>query len=146
VREGDKKAFEDLKRRFAHTLCSKQTYLDQPFFITSDASDLAVGAQLCQDFDGVRRTVGLFSRKLTQGQLNWENREKELYVIVACLHKWSGIINFQPIVVQTDHRAPEHRVTEHVDTPSGPRRRRGCWHEGREEGRGGGGVLNSISP
>jgi len=52
-----------------------------------------------------------------------------MYAIVKCLHTWSGIIDFQPIVVQTDHRALEHWVTEHVDTPSGPRGRRGCWHE-----------------
>jgi len=77
-----------------------------------------VGAQLCQDFDGVRKTVAIFFRKLTQKQLNWAVKEKEICAFVACLHKWSGIINFQPIVVQTDHTALEDWVTEHVDTPS----------------------------
>jgi len=84
-----------------------------------------VGAQLCLDFEGVRKTVALFSRKLTQSQLNWAVKEKEMYAILACLHTWSGIIDFQPIVVLTDDRALEHWVTEHVDTPSGPRGRRG---------------------
>jgi len=83
-----------------------------------------VGAQLCQDFDGVRKTVALFSRKLTQSQLNWAVEEKEMYAIVACVHKWSGII-----VVQTDHTALEHWVTENVDTPSGNRGRRGRLYE-----------------
>jgi len=52
-----------------------------------------------------------------------------MYDFVACLRKRSGIVNFQPIVVQRDHRALEHLVTDNVDTPSGPRGRRGRCHE-----------------
>jgi hypothetical protein len=73
--------------------------------------------------------VGLFSRKLGKSQLNWTPREKETYAIVAALQKWAGTIGFQPVTVTTDHRALESWVTEHVDTPSGPRGRRARWHE-----------------
>ena len=48
---------------------------------------------------------------------------------MASLRKWSGLIGFQPVVVTTDHRSLEDWVTEHVDTPSGPRGRRARWHE-----------------
>ena len=48
---------------------------------------------------------------------------------MAALRKWSGLIGFQPILVTTDHRSIEDWVTEHVDTPSGPRGRRARWHE-----------------
>jgi len=74
-RDVEQKDFEDLKRRMAQTLSLNQPCLDPPFYITSDASDQAVGAQLCQDFDGVRKTVALFSRKLTPSQLNCAVKE-----------------------------------------------------------------------
>ena len=48
---------------------------------------------------------------------------------MASLRKWAGIIGFQPTLVTTDHKSLENWVTEHVDTPSGPRGRRGRWHE-----------------
>lgn len=38
--------------------------------------------------------------------------------------KWPGTINFQPVTIWTDHQALHHWVIEHVETPSGPRRRR----------------------
>jgi len=57
---------EDLNRRLAQTLCLKQPCLNEPFFITSDANDLAVGAQLCQEFEGLRKPKALFSRKVTK--------------------------------------------------------------------------------
>jgi len=49
--------------------------------------------------------------------------------VVAALRKWAGVIGFQPVRVTTDHRALIDWVTEHVDTPSGPRGRRARWHE-----------------
>ena len=73
--------------------------------------------------------VGFFSRKLAGSQKNWTPREKETYAIVSALRKWAGWIGFQPVVVKTDHKALESWVTEHIDTPSGPRGRRARWHE-----------------
>ena len=59
----------------------------------------------------------IFSRKLGGSQLNWVPREKETYAIVAALRKWAGVIGYMPVTVYTDHKALEHWVTEHVDTP-----------------------------
>ena len=95
----------------------------------TDASDFAIGAELCQEFDGKWLPVAFFSRKLAKAQLNWTPREKETYAIVAALRKWAGLIGFQPVFILTDHKALESWTTEHVDTPSGPRGRRARWHE-----------------
>jgi transposase InsO family protein len=127
--EGDVKAFESLKARLAEALSLFQPDVGRPFTLKCDASEHAIGAALMQEFDGVLRPVAFFSRKLAKNQLNWAVKEKEMYAVVAALRKFSGLINFQPVVVETDHRALEHWVSEHVDTPSGPRGRRGRWHE-----------------
>ena len=66
----------------------------KPFVLRTEASDTAIGAQLMQELDGNLRTVALYSRKLTGSQLNWAVKEKEMYAVIAALHKWSGIINF----------------------------------------------------
>ena len=85
--EGHIQAFEELKRNLGDNLWLYQPHLDQPFIVRADASEIAVGAQLCQILEGKMRTVALFSRKLTNSQLNWAVKEKEMYAIVAALHK-----------------------------------------------------------
>jgi hypothetical protein len=122
-------AFLALKKALTDQLELWQVNLDKPFRLHCDASDFAIGAELCQQFGERWLPVALFSRKLAKAQLNWVPLEKETYAIVAALRKWGGLIGFQPVVVTTDHKALENWVTEHVDTPSGPRGRRARWHE-----------------
>jgi hypothetical protein len=122
-------AFEKLKRRMCEQMELWQLDVDKPYKLCCDASDYAVGAELQQEVDGKWRPVALFSRKLGGSQLKWSVREKETYAVVAALRKWAGVIGFQPLEVTTDHRALIDWVTEHVDTPSGPRGRRARWHE-----------------
>ena len=122
-------AFHALKKCLSENLELFQVQLDKPFKLHCDASDLAIGAELCQQFGEKWLPVAFFSRKLAKAQLNWTPREKETYAIVAALRKWSDLIGFQPVLVATDHKALESWVTEHVDTPSGPRGRRARWHE-----------------
>ena len=59
----EKEAFQKLKGRLAEELELWQADLDRPFRLRCDASDFAIGAELAQEFDGVWRTVGLYSRK-----------------------------------------------------------------------------------
>ena len=127
--EVETKAFEELKEKLCKNLELWQPNLDMPYRLHCDASDLAIGAELTQQFGDEWRPVAFYSRKLAKSQQNWAPREKETYAIVAALRKWSGIIGFQPVLITTDHRAIEEWVTEHVDTPSGPRGRRARWHE-----------------
>ena len=101
------------------------------FVLRTDASEYAVGAVLEQfRDDGSHVPVAFWSRNLAEGQRRtWTTREKETYVIVCALRKWSGHIGLQPVVVCTDHQSLQSWHKEHVDTPSGPAARRAGWHE-----------------
>ena len=125
----DIESFVKLKRALTEELELFQLEPDQPFVMKTDASDHAIGAVLEQEREGKMVPVAFFSRKLGGSQLNWTAREKETYAIVSALRKWAGWIGFQPVLIKTDHRSLEDWVTEHVDTPSGPRGRRARWHE-----------------
>jgi hypothetical protein len=127
--ESDIESFNELKQRLAQELSLFQPDFEQPYILRCDASEFAIGAVLSQMKNDKECPVGFYSRKLASSQLNWAPREKEMYAVVAALLKWSGVINFQPVLVTTDHRAIEHWVTEHVETPSGPRGRRARWHQ-----------------
>ena len=122
--EAETKAFEELKEKLCKNLELWQPNLDKPYRLHCDASDLAIGAELTQQFGDTWRPVAFYSRKLAKSQRNWAPREKETYAIVAALRKWSWIVGFQPVLITTDHRAIEEWVTEHVDTTSGARGRR----------------------
>jgi len=84
---------------------------------------------LAEVIDGEEQPVGFYSITLASSQLNCAENDNEMYAVVTGLLEWSGVINFKPVLVTTDHRALEHWVTEHVDTPSGPHVRRARWHQ-----------------
>jgi len=127
--QAETERFDKLKPELAQELHLFQPEFKRPNILRCDASEVAIGAVLAQVIDGKEQPVGSYSRKLASSQLNLAAKEKEIYAVVAALLKWSGVINYQPVLVTTDHRALRHWVTEKVGTPSGPRGRRPQWHQ-----------------
>lgn len=77
----------------------------KPGRIETDASDMAIGACYCQEYDGIWHSVAYFSRKLTPAEQNYEIHDKELLAIVAALKTWriyaEGASEF---TILTDHK------------------------------------------
>ncbi|KAF9758300.1 Transposon Ty3-G Gag-Pol polyprotein, partial [Nosema granulosis] len=86
---------EEIKRR---TLLN---YPDpkKPFTLTTDASDMGVGAVLSQE----NNLIGLYSRKLTPTEQRYTVMEKELLAIIKALQHFKNIVFNSQINIKTDH-------------------------------------------
>ncbi|KAF9760655.1 Transposon Tf2-9 polyprotein [Nosema granulosis] len=74
--------------------------LENPFTISTDASDEGIGAVLEQE----GKVVGLYSHKLQTAEKNYTTTEKELLAIIKALKHFRPIIFGCEILVKTDHR------------------------------------------
>ena len=82
---------------------------DHQFVVTTDASDVAIGAILQQDVGMGLQPIAFASRKLQQAEVRYSAYERELLGIVWALGKWKHYFQGpHPIIIQTDHAPLRH--------------------------------------
>ncbi|CAI7805577.1 unnamed protein product, partial [Closterium sp. NIES-53] len=86
----------------------------RPYFIWTDASDVAVGAILCQDHGHGMQPLVFESRKLQPTERNYATHDLELLAIVHAIKTWRCYVELQPIIIYTDHRPLQHLKTQPV--------------------------------
>ncbi|CAI7932609.1 unnamed protein product, partial [Closterium sp. NIES-54] len=86
----------------------------RPYFIWTDASDVAVGAILCQDHGHGMQPLAFESRKLQLAERNYATHDRELLAIVHAIKTWRCYVELQPVTVYTDHRPLQHLKTQPV--------------------------------
>ena len=73
--------------------------------ITTDASDVGLGAVLEQMIEGVWRPVEFWSRKLKPAETRYSATDKEwLAVVEAVSSHWRHLLEGRNVIVRTDHR------------------------------------------
>ena len=73
--------------------------------IETDASDLAIGACLTQEYEGKWHPVAYMSRKLSLAEQNYDIYNKELLAIVAALETWRVYAEGSPdLTIFTDYK------------------------------------------
>ncbi|CAG8704511.1 13399_t:CDS:2, partial [Cetraspora pellucida] len=78
---------------------------NKPFSVTTDASDIAIGAILCQDQGKGDQPVAYEFRKLMPAELNYPVHEKELLAVIHALKVWRVYLEGRFFQVTTDHES-----------------------------------------
>ena len=82
---------------------------ERQFIIMTDASDVAIGAILEQDFGSGLQPIAYSSRKLNSTEIRYSAYERELLGIVWAIGQWKHYFQGpHPIVIQTDHAPLRH--------------------------------------
>lgn len=76
----------------------------EPFIVTTDASNYALGAVLSQNFNGVEHPIGYSSRTLNTHEINYSTTEKELLAIVWATNYFRPYLYGTKFHIRTDHK------------------------------------------
>ncbi|KII62204.1 Retrovirus-related Pol polyprotein from transposon 17.6 [Thelohanellus kitauei] len=93
-----------------------------PFRLSTDASDVAVGAVLSQLVDGIDTPISFASQKLSPAQIKYSTFDKECYAILWAIRKFRHFLYGKHFEVFTDHNP-----LVHLHTMKYPRGRRSRW-------------------
>ncbi|GJP42488.1 hypothetical protein CLOM_g2043 [Closterium sp. NIES-68] len=78
---------------------------ERPFEVITDASDIAIGAVLMQDFGNGLQPIVYESRKMQSAERNYPVHDKEMLAIVHTFKIWRGYLTGADVTVQTDHKS-----------------------------------------
>src|ERR1044072_3328124 len=110
-------AFEQIKLKLITAPIIVAPDWSLPFEIMCDASNLAVGAVLCQKDEKVLHTISYASKVLNEAQRNYTTTEKELLSVVYACEKFRQYILGFKVIVHTDHAAIKHLFSKQESKP-----------------------------
>lgn len=97
------KAFETLKNIMCSDLLLHYPNFEEPFILTTDASNYAIGAVLTQMVDGKERPIAYLSRTLTEAEEKYSATSKELLAIYFAAKKFRPYLYGRKFTIYTDH-------------------------------------------
>lgn len=98
-------AFTKLKTMLTDTPVMACPDYSKPFIIQCDASNIGVGAVLCQSTGNAEQAVAYLSRKLSDREKKFSTSERELLSVVYAIEKFRPYIEGSHFKVITDHSA-----------------------------------------
>lgn len=96
-------AFESLKTALIDVTSLAFPYPDRLLCSIRDASDVAIGAVLSQNVDGMERPIAFFSRVLNPTQRNYCTTRREHLAVISALQHFRHYLLGQTIILRTDH-------------------------------------------
>ena len=105
--------FHTLKQHMSEPPVLAIPNFSTPFMVRMDASDFAIGGALLQkDVDGDQQVVAYGGRKLTDEELNYDVRERELLAILYATRIWRPYLLDGKFIVETDHQSLQELLTQ----------------------------------
>ncbi|KAF2295858.1 hypothetical protein GH714_034617 [Hevea brasiliensis] len=89
------------------------TNFDEPFVITTDASNTGIGAVLTQQ----DRPIAFMSRALGISKQTWSTYAKEMLAILQAVRTWRPYLLGHKFFIHTDQRSLKYMVEQRVITP-----------------------------
>lgn len=102
--ERETQSFQTIQQRIAHVPSLEFLNYDHPIYLRTDASDLAVGGVLFQEYDDSVHIVQFLSKAFSQTEKRWSTIEKEAYALYYCILHCGHYLSGHHFVLQTDHR------------------------------------------
>ena len=111
--------FNDLKRILTSDAILVHYDEDKPLVITTDASDVGIGAVLLHQFpDGTERPIAYASRVLSDAERRYATIDKEALAIVYAVHtKFTQYVTGRRFTLKTDHRPLERLFGAKTEIP-----------------------------
>jgi cleavage and polyadenylation specificity factor subunit 1 len=81
----------------------------------TDASDVAIGASLKQEYDGHWKLLGFFSRKLTSTETRYCTYDRELHGVYAKIKFFQHKLDGRDFVIKADHKPLMYASTQKLD-------------------------------
>ncbi|CAM1310666.1 Uncharacterised protein r2_g2090 [Pycnogonum litorale] len=117
------KAFDDTKKALASATTLSFLNPNQPLYLITDASTVAVGAVVEQVVNGARQPLGFFSRKLRPPEVKYSTFDRELLAVYLAVRHFRHILEGTPFTIRTDHRPLVHAFSKAGDTWSARQQR-----------------------
>ena len=95
----------------------------KPLLLTTDASNIAIGAVLEQVIHGQPRPLGFFSRKLDKAERGYSTFDRELLAVHQAIRHFRHFLEGVTFTVQTDHMPLVHAFTRQAGAWSPCQRR-----------------------
>lgn len=93
-------AFHPCKELLTNAPILSYPDFDQTFHLTTDASNVAIGAVLSQN----SKPIAFYSKTLNSAERNYSTIERELFAIVESCRHFRPYLFGRPFVIETDHK------------------------------------------
>ncbi|XP_057188755.1 interleukin-13 receptor subunit alpha-1 isoform X1 [Triplophysa rosa] len=97
-------AFRQLKDALTSPPVMAFPNFEKPFVLSTDASNVAIGAVLAQIQDGNERVVAYASHVLSPSERRWSTYDKELWAIIWSFRHFHHYLTNCPFTIVTDHK------------------------------------------